>query len=198
MIAVGAGQTLVGTLFPLAAAPMFAAMVIQAVAASGRATRTDSAGLASGRKRNYSRAVADRRNSSYTHRVERPRAPMIDIHIRISRRLVYAVLAFFVGLLLLSWGFGIFGRSSSGGIELGPVQPAGTPLATGLSSIRRGMTKADVLRRLGRPAHTTSFGGGNPEVCWSYPASTPNTSIDARTFCFRRSRVVRILTGFHG
>ena len=125
------------------------------------------------------------------------RDPMIDIHIRISRRFIFWLAAIMLALFVLSWALIDLGGSTS--VEVGSVQRSPSPpVSASVWSIHKGMTKADVLRRLGKPFHRTTFGQGNPQLCWSYRASKPNTSVDARVFCFVGNRIVRILTGVHG
>ena len=47
---------------------------------------------------------------------------MIDIHVRISRKLVLWVVGIMVALFVLSWVLATSGGSSSGGVKVGPVQ----------------------------------------------------------------------------
>ena len=122
---------------------------------------------------------------------------MSDIHIRISRKFIFWVAAITLALFVLSWALIYAGGSR--GVEVGSVQRSPSPpVAASVWSIRKGMTKADVLRLLGMPFHRTTFGQSNPQVCWSYRASKPSTAVDARVFCFVGNRIVRILTGVHG
>ena len=61
---------------------------------------------------------------SYAGDVQR-RDPMIDIHIRISRRLLLALIVVFV-VLPIAWALlQTVGGHSSGGIQLGPAQTTG-------------------------------------------------------------------------
>jgi hypothetical protein len=72
--------------------------------------------------------VRRRDDSSYTKRREHPHVPVIDIHIRISRKLLLWVVAIAVGWVVLvgvltgAW----FGHSSSG-FKVGPVQTVQAP-----------------------------------------------------------------------
>jgi hypothetical protein len=60
--------------------------------------------------------------------VSGPREPMIDIHIRISRKLVLWVFVLFVLLPFVAFIFaGGFGGHSSGGLKVGPVHTVQTP-----------------------------------------------------------------------
>jgi hypothetical protein len=118
---------------------------------------------------------------------------MIDIHIRISRRFIFWAAALMLAFFVLSWALASFG-SSSGGVEVGRVQVGARVTVW---TVHEGMTRSEVRAALGRPVHVTRFGRGNPEVCWSYRASKPGTSVDARTFCFLHKRVARIQTGHH-
>jgi hypothetical protein len=122
---------------------------------------------------------------------------MIDIKIRISRRFILWVAAIMLALFLLSWALISSGGSTR--VAVGSVQRSPSPPGSGsVWSIHKGMTEGDVLRLLGMPFHRTTFGKDNPQVCWSYRASKPNTAVDARVFCFVDNRIVRILTGVHG